>query len=72
VAIPDFSAGTEAAIAALLPPFGQPGTNPLDVTGFGVLANLSGEKKGSLTAVGPRARLSRCRTRTWTSCCSPG
>jgi acyl-CoA synthetase (NDP forming) len=49
VAIPDFSAGTEAAIAALLPPFASP-HNPLDVTGFGVLANLSG-KKGPLTAV---------------------
>jgi acyl-CoA synthetase (NDP forming) len=49
VAIPDFSAGTETAIAALLPPFASP-HNPLDVTGFGVLANLSG-KKGPLTAV---------------------
>jgi acyl-CoA synthetase (NDP forming) len=49
VAIPDFSAETEAAIAALLPPFASP-HNPLDVTGFGVLANLSG-KKGPLTAV---------------------
>jgi acyl-CoA synthetase (NDP forming) len=49
VAIPDFSAGTQAAIAALLPPFASP-HNPLDVTGFGVLANLSG-KKGPLTAV---------------------
>src|SRR5690348_8563687 len=49
VAIPDFSAATEAAIAALLPPFASP-HNPLDVTGFGVLANLSG-KKGPLTAV---------------------
>ena len=49
MAIPDFSAGTEAAIAALLPPFASP-HNPLDVTGFGVLANLSG-KKGPLTAV---------------------
>ena len=49
VAIPDFSAGTEAAIAALLPPFAS-AHNPLDVTGFGVLANLSG-KKGPLTAV---------------------
>ena len=49
VAIPDFSAGTEAAIAALLPPFASP-HNPLDVTGFGVLANLSGQK-GPLTAV---------------------
>src|SRR4029079_15546266 len=33
LAIPDFSAGTEAAIAALLPPFASP-HNPLDVTGF--------------------------------------
>ena len=49
VAIPDFSAQTEAAIAALLPPFASP-HNPLDVTGFGTLANLSG-KKGPLTAV---------------------
>ena len=49
VAIPDFSAGTETAIAGLLPPFASP-HNPLDVTGFGVLANLSG-KKGPLTAV---------------------
>jgi acyl-CoA synthetase (NDP forming) len=49
VAIPDFSAGTETAIAALLPPFASP-HNPLDVTGFGVLANLSG-KKSQLTAV---------------------
>ena len=49
VAIPDFSAETEAAIAALLPPFAS-AHNPLDVTGFGVLANLAG-KKGPLTAV---------------------
>jgi acetate---CoA ligase (ADP-forming) len=49
VAIPDFSAATEAAIGALLPPFASP-HNPLDVTGFGTLANLSG-KKGPLTAV---------------------
>jgi acyl-CoA synthetase (NDP forming) len=49
VAIPDFSAPTQAAITALLPPFASP-HNPLDVTGFGVLANLSG-KKGPLTAV---------------------
>jgi acyl-CoA synthetase (NDP forming) len=49
VAIPDFSAETEAAVAALLPPFAS-ARNPLDVTGFGVLANLSG-KKGPLTAV---------------------
>ena len=49
VAIPDFSAQTQAAIAALLPPFASP-HNPLDVTGFGMLANLSG-RKGPLTAV---------------------
>jgi acyl-CoA synthetase (NDP forming) len=49
VAIPDFSAETETAIAALLPPFASP-HNPLDVTGFGTLANISG-KKGPLTAV---------------------
>ena len=48
VAIPDFSAQTQAAIAALLPPFASP-HNPLDVTGFGTLANLSG-KKDPLTA----------------------
>jgi acetate---CoA ligase (ADP-forming) len=49
VAIPDFSAHTQEAIAALLPPFASP-HNPLDVTGFGTLANLSGSK-GQLTAV---------------------
>jgi acyl-CoA synthetase (NDP forming) len=49
VAIPDFSAQTQAAIGALLPPFASP-HNPLDVTGFGTLANLSG-KKGPLSAV---------------------
>jgi len=49
VAIPAFSAQTEEAIAALLPPFASP-HNPLDVTGFGTLANLSG-RKGPLTAV---------------------
>jgi len=49
VAIPDFSAQTQAAIAALLPSFARP-HNPLDVTGFGTLANLSG-KKGPLQAV---------------------
>jgi len=49
VTIPEFSAQTQAAIAALLPPFASP-HNPLDVTGFGTLANLSG-KKGPLQAV---------------------
>ena len=49
VTIPDFSAGTEAAIGAHLPPFAS-ARNPLDVTGFGTLANLSG-RKGPLTAV---------------------
>ena len=49
VMIPDFSAETEAGIAALLPPFASP-HNPLDVTGFGTLANLSGTK-GPLQAV---------------------
>jgi acyl-CoA synthetase (NDP forming) len=49
LAIPDFSAETEAAIAAHLPPFAA-AQNPLDVTGFGVLANLSG-RTGPLTAV---------------------
>jgi acyl-CoA synthetase (NDP forming) len=48
LAIPDFSAETSAAIAALLPPFAT-AQNPLDVTGFGVLANLSG-RTGFLTA----------------------
>jgi acetate---CoA ligase (ADP-forming) len=49
VAIPGFSAETEAGIAALLPPFASP-HNPLDVTAFSTLANLSG-KKGPLTTV---------------------
>ena len=49
VTIPDFSAETEAAIGAHLPPFAS-ARNPLDVTGFGTLANLSG-RKGPLTAV---------------------
>jgi acyl-CoA synthetase (NDP forming) len=48
LAIPDFSAETATAIAALLPPFAT-AQNPLDVTGFGVLANLSG-RTGFLTA----------------------
>ena len=48
LAIPEFSAETAAAIAALLPPFAT-AQNPLDVTGFGVLANLSG-RTGFLTA----------------------
>jgi acyl-CoA synthetase (NDP forming) len=48
LAIPDFSAETAAAIAAHLPPFAT-AQNPLDVTGFGVLANLSG-RTGFLTA----------------------
>ena len=54
LAIPDFSPQTEAAITALLPPFASP-HNPLDVTGFGVLANLSG-RTGSADRRGPRAR----------------
>jgi len=48
VAIPDFSAETVAAIAPHLPSFAA-AQNPLDVTGFGVLANLSG-RTGFLTA----------------------
>ena len=39
IAIPDFSPATEAAIAAVLPPFAS-ARNPLDVTGYGGLANL--------------------------------
>ena len=46
--IPDFSPETAAAITAHLPPFAA-AHNPLDVTGFGVLANLSG-RTGFLTA----------------------
>jgi acetate---CoA ligase (ADP-forming) len=49
VAIPEFSAPTATAIAAHLPPFAA-AQNPLDVTGFGTLANLSG-RTGPLTAV---------------------
>ena len=47
--LPDFSAATAAAIAAHLPSFAA-AQNPLDVTGFGTLANLSG-RAGPLTAV---------------------
>jgi acyl-CoA synthetase (NDP forming) len=39
ISIPDFSPATEAAIAAVLPPFAS-ARNPLDVTGYGGLANL--------------------------------
>jgi len=39
ISIPDFSPATEAAIAAVLPPFAG-ARNPLDVTGYGGLANL--------------------------------
>ena len=46
--IPEFSPETAAAITAHLPPFAA-AHNPLDVTGFGVLANLSG-RTGFLTA----------------------
>jgi acyl-CoA synthetase (NDP forming) len=49
LAIPEFSAETATAIAAHLPPFAS-AQNPLDVTGFGTLANLSG-RTGPLTAV---------------------
>jgi acyl-CoA synthetase (NDP forming) len=38
--IPSFSRGTEEAIGAFLPPFASP-RNPLDVTGYGTLANLN-------------------------------
>ncbi len=47
--LPDFSAPAAAAIAAHLPSFAA-AQNPLDVTGFGTLANLSG-RTGPLTAV---------------------
>jgi acyl-CoA synthetase (NDP forming) len=47
--IPDFSPRTAAAITAHLPPFAA-AQNPLDVTGFGTLANLSA-RAGPLTAV---------------------
>jgi acyl-CoA synthetase (NDP forming) len=40
MSIPDFSPATEAAIAAVLPPFAS-ARNPLDVTGYGGLANLA-------------------------------
>ncbi len=49
LAIPDFSAETAAAIAVHLPPFAA-AQNPLDVTGFGALANLSA-RTGPLTDV---------------------
>ena len=49
LAIPEFSAETATAIAAHLPSFAT-AQNPLDVTGFGTLANLSG-RTGPLTAV---------------------
>jgi acyl-CoA synthetase (NDP forming) len=39
ISIPDFSPATEAAVAAVLPPFAS-ARNPLDVTGYGGLANL--------------------------------
>lgn len=47
--IPDFSPETAAAIAAHLPPFAA-AHNPLDVTGFGALANLSA-RTSPLTAL---------------------
>jgi acetate---CoA ligase (ADP-forming) len=47
--IPLFAEGTAAAISELLPSFAS-AQNPLDVTGFGTLANLSG-RTGPLTAV---------------------
>jgi acyl-CoA synthetase (NDP forming) len=49
LAIPEFAAETATAIAAHLPSFAT-AQNPLDVTGFGTLANLSG-RTGPLTAV---------------------
>jgi acyl-CoA synthetase (NDP forming) len=49
IEIPDFAPRTEEAIAAHLPPFANP-HNPLDVTGYGTLANLSA-KTGTLTAI---------------------
>jgi acyl-CoA synthetase (NDP forming) len=47
--IPAFAEQTAAAIGELLPSFAS-AQNPLDVTGFGTLANLSG-RTGPLTAV---------------------
>jgi acetate---CoA ligase (ADP-forming) len=49
LAIPAFADETAAAIGALLPSFAS-AQNPLDVTGFGTLANLSG-RTGPLGAV---------------------
>jgi acyl-CoA synthetase (NDP forming) len=43
IEIPDFSPRTEAAIAPFLPPFASP-HNPLDVTGYGSLANLNAQQ----------------------------
>jgi acyl-CoA synthetase (NDP forming) len=49
IEIPDFTARTEEGIAPYLPPFAS-ATNPLDVTGYGSLANLTG-KKDSMSAI---------------------
>jgi acyl-CoA synthetase (NDP forming) len=49
IEIPDFSAATEEAIGAFMPPFGNP-HNPLDVTAYGSLANIS-SNQGSLSAI---------------------
>jgi len=49
IEIPDFTARTEEGIASYLPPFAN-ATNPLDVTGYGSLANLTG-KKDSMSAI---------------------
>jgi len=49
LAIPDFAPQTATAIAAHLPPFAA-AHNPLDVTGFGTLANLSA-RTSPLTAL---------------------
>ncbi|HEX3514727.1 MAG TPA: acetate--CoA ligase family protein, partial [Trebonia sp.] len=49
IEIPDFTTRTEEGIAPYLPSFASP-TNPLDVTGYGSLANLTG-KKDSMSAI---------------------
>ena len=71
LAIPAFADETgPAAIGAHLPLFAS-AQNPLDVTGFGTLANLSG-RTGPAWAPSITRSTSRCRTPTWTSCCSAG
>ncbi|MGH3299409.1 MAG: acetate--CoA ligase family protein, partial [Trebonia sp.] len=49
IEIPDFAAATREAIAPHLPEFANP-HNPLDVTGYGALANLAG-KTDSMSAI---------------------